>query len=162
MARSVGGDPACSGSWSSLLSRTDTLIATPLRLRRYASFRRISAGSTATGARCLSRGPIIEVTKLLCFTAGVAVADFEDFNLLEPRRRANFEDVTLVRLHQRPGDRRYLAHLTATEIGLVDTDDCDGLYVPALVGIGDGRAEKDLVQLLLLFWVHHLGALQPR
>ena len=82
-----------------MLSWTDTLIATPLRLRRYASFRRISAGSTATGARCLSRGPIIKVTKLLCFTAGVAVADFEDVNLLEPRRRANFHDVALMRLH---------------------------------------------------------------
>ena len=59
-------------------------------------------GSIAKGAeaiRCISRGPIIEVTKLLCFTAGVAVADFEDFNLLEPRRRANFHDVALMRLH---------------------------------------------------------------
>src|SRR6516165_1192110 len=62
----------------------------------------------------------------------------------------------------RSRDRRYPAHLTATEIGLVDTDDCDGLYIPALVGIGDGRAEKDLVQLLLLLRVHHLGALQIR
>jgi hypothetical protein len=33
-----------------------------------------------------------------------------------------------------------------TEIGLVDTDDSDGLYVPAPVGVGDGRAEKDLVR----------------
>ena len=96
------------------------------------------------------------------FTAGVAVADFEDFNLLEPGRRANFHDVAFLRLHQCPGDRRYPAHLTATEIGLVDTDDCDGLYVPALVGVGDGCAEKDLVQLLLLLRLHHLGALQPR
>ena len=82
-----------------MLSRTDTLIATPLRLRRYASFRRISAGSTATGARCLSRGPIIEVTKLLCFTADAAVTDFKDHDELEPRRRANIHDVALMRLH---------------------------------------------------------------
>jgi len=42
-----------------------------------------------------------KVAKLLCFTAGVAVADFEDFDLLDPGRRANFDDVALVRLHQR-------------------------------------------------------------
>jgi hypothetical protein len=55
-----------------------------------------------------------------------------------------------VRLHQRSGARRDPAHLIATEIGLVDPDDCDGLFVFAPVGVGDGRAEKDLVQLLLL------------
>jgi hypothetical protein len=67
-----------------------------------------------------------------------------------------------VRLHQRSGDRRHPAYLTATEIGLVDTDDCDRLFVPATVGVGDSRAKKDLVQLRLLFRVDHLGTLQPR
>ncbi len=40
-----------------------------------------------------------------------------------PRRRANFDGVALVRLHQRSGDRRYPAHLATTEIGLVNADD---------------------------------------
>ena len=61
VALSVGGD-RCSGSWSSLLSRTDTLTAAPLRLRGYASFRRItrfdcqrSGGNTMPLARINDR-----------------------------------------------------------------------------------------------------------
>jgi len=75
------------------------------------------------------------------FTADATVANFEHFDPLDPRRRTDFDDVAFVRLHQCPGDRRYPAHLTTTEIGLVDTDDCDCRYVPAFVGIGDGRAD---------------------
>ena len=33
------------------------------------------------------------------------------------------------------------------------------ILVPRPVAEGDGRAEKDLVQLLLLVWVDHLGTL---
>jgi hypothetical protein len=105
---------------------------------------------------------MIEAANLVGRAAGAVVANFEHFDLLDPRRRANIDDVALVRLHQRSGDRRYPAHLTATEIGLVDPDDCDGLFVPAPVGVGDSRAEKDLIPLLLLLRVDYLGTLQPR
>ena len=81
--------------------------------------------------------------------------------MLDPRRRAEFDDVTLTRFHQGSGDRSQPAHLAAVEIGLVDTDDRDRHFGPAPGGVGDGRAEKDLVQLPLLVWVDHLGTLQP-
>src|SRR5271167_3028464 len=67
----------------------------------------------------------------------------------------------LMRFHQGSGDRSQPAHLAAVEIGLVDADDRDRHFGPAPGGVGDGRAEKDLVQLLLLVWVDHLGTLEP-
>src|SRR5215469_12960727 len=56
------------------------------------------------------------IADLFGFAGGAAVADFEHFDLLDPRRRVSVGDVALVRLHKRSGDRRYPAHLTSTEI----------------------------------------------
>ena len=81
-----------------MLSGTDTLIATPLGLRRYASFRRITAVRLPKERRQYDASRE-KVANLFGLTADAAVADFEDFNLLEPRRRANFHDVALMRLH---------------------------------------------------------------
>src|SRR6266851_10174428 len=92
---------------------------------------------------------------------GGAVADGEHLDLLDPGRRAKFDDVAHIRFHQRSRDRREPAHLAAVEIGLVDADDRDRHFGPAPGGVGDGRAEKHLVALFLLLWVDHLGALQP-
>jgi hypothetical protein len=51
--------------------------------------------------------------------------------------------------------------LAAVEISLVDADNRDRHFAPTLVDAGDGRAEKDLVPLVLPVWVDNLGALQP-
>src|SRR5215472_16878438 len=167
------GSQGCNEGWiisamaerRSALRRAGTRSVAISAGRSHRSFRRITACSTAKRAqalRCLSRRSMIEVANLFGLAAGAAVANFEHFDLLNPRRRQNIDDVARLRLHQRSGDRRHPAYLTATEIGLVDTDDCDGPFVAATVGVGDSRAEKDLVQLLLLFRVDHLGTLQPR
>ena len=63
---------------------------------------------------------MIEAANPVGRAEGAVVANFEHFDLLDPLRRANIDDVALVRLHQRSGDRRDPTHLTATEIGLVD------------------------------------------
>jgi hypothetical protein len=55
----------------------------------------------------------------------------------------------------------YPANLAAREIGFVDADDRDRIFGSVLGGVGDGRAEKDLVQPLLLSRVDDLGAFQP-
>src|SRR5215468_994463 len=91
---------------------------------------------------------------------GTAIADFEHLELLDPGGSAELDDVALTRLHQRSGDRGYPAHLTADEVSLVDADDCDRLFGPVLGGVGDGRAEEHLVELLLLSWIDDLGAFQ--
>ena len=53
-----------------------------------------------------------EVANLFALAADGAVVNFEHFDLLDPRRRTNIDDVALLRLHQRSGDRRYPAYLT--------------------------------------------------
>src|SRR5215469_9594786 len=92
----------------------------------------------AQAVRCRSRGSRNENSNLFGLATGAAVANFEHFDLLDPRRRANIDDIARLRLHQPSGYRRYPAYLTATEIGLVDTDYCNGLFVAATVGAGDG------------------------
>jgi hypothetical protein len=45
---------------------------------------------------------------VLLVSIGAAIADAENFNMLNPSRSPKLEDVALMRLHQRSRYRRYL------------------------------------------------------
>src|SRR5260221_6357541 len=91
----------------------------------------------------------------------VLISNFYDLDRLGPGRGAQLDDVALMRLQQRPGDRRNPADLAAVEVGLVDADDRHGLLGALPVGEGHARPEEYLVAPGLLARVDNLGALQP-
>ena len=98
---------------------------------------------------------------MLLVSIGAAVANIENFNMLNPSRPAKLDDVALVRLHQCSRDRRYPTHLATIEIGLVNPDYGDCSLRSPLMSVGDGRAKEHLIQVFLLRRVDYLGDLQP-
>ena len=57
---------------------------------------------------------------MLLASITTAIADVENFNMLNPSRGPKLDNVALTRLHQGSRDRRYPTHLLPIEIGLVD------------------------------------------
>src|SRR5260370_29975475 len=57
---------------------------------------------------------------VLLVSVGAAVADAENFNMLNPGGGPELEDVALMRLHQCSRYRRYPTHFATTAIGLVN------------------------------------------
>ncbi len=98
---------------------------------------------------------------MLLVSIGAAIADIENFNMLNPSRRAKLDDVALTCLHQCSRYRRYPTHLATIEIGLVDANDGDRSLRSPLMSVGDGRAKEYLIQVFLLRRVDHLSDLQP-
>src|SRR5712671_3784101 len=94
-------------------------------------------------------------------SVGAAIADIENFNMLNPSRGPKLDDIALTRLHQCSRYRRYPTHLATIEIGLVDANDGDRSLRSPLMSVGDGRAKEHLIQVFLLRRVDQLGNLQP-
>src|SRR5262249_5335835 len=92
---------------------------------------------------------------------GVAVADFEYLDLLDPTGGAELDGVALIRFGPSASGWRAPADLSAGEIGFVDADNRDRSFGPILGGVGDRRAKEHLIEPRLLSRVDHFGAFQP-
>src|SRR5262249_30168144 len=71
------------------------------------------------------------------------VLDVDDFEILGLRRRAQDYAVAGAGLHQRIGERRAPADVTAVEVHLIDADDRDDVFEAGGVLVGHGCAEED-------------------
>src|SRR5271165_390085 len=103
----------------------------------------------------------VSISVLLLASSGAAIADIENFNVLNSTRSAELDNVALTRLHQGSRNRRYPTHLLTIEIGLVDANDGDHSLRSPFMSIGDGRAKEHVIQVFLLCRVDHLSDFQP-
>src|SRR4029077_9571761 len=92
------------------------------------------------------------------FLVDLVVAHFEDFELFDAAGRPQHHGVSLARLDERLGDRRYPRYPVARRIGFVHADDGDGLF--AVLASDFYRRTKKHLLALPPRGVHHLGGLQ--
>src|SRR5215831_12895888 len=92
------------------------------------------------------------------------VTDLDHVELLDSARSRDGDGIALACLDERPRHRRSPADVAAAGVDLVDADDAHGPLFPAGARHDHGRAEKDLIRILVVApreWIDDLRVVEP-
>ena len=87
------------------------------------------------------------------------IIDRYDFNAGNAARRADVHRIALARFHEGAAYGGEPVDLSLVHVGFIDADQLDRDFLLVVAGIGDGRAEEDLLQPLLAARIDNFRAL---